>query len=196
MGKSNLANGGVVEATGVGATRESRAGARVYRRVPSRGAVYIHSAPKALCPHVEWALGRALGRAVHLDWQDQPVLRGAQRAELGWTGPAGAGAAIASGLRGWEHLRYEVTQDPDAAGEGGRWMHTPDLGVFYAQTDSIGSLILSEHRIRSAIEEASSNQVSLERLLAVALGEAWDRELEPFRGAGDGGQVVWLHEVG
>ena len=41
---------------------------------PARGVIYIHSAPRALCPHLEWAVGRALGRAVNFDWADQPVL--------------------------------------------------------------------------------------------------------------------------
>jgi hypothetical protein len=27
------------------------------------------------------------------------------------------------------------------------------------------------------------------------LGQAWDDELEPFRHAGDGAPVRWLHEV-
>lgn len=191
MGKSNLANGGVVAATEL-----NRKGASAASGALVHGAVFIHSAPKALCPHVEWALGRAVGRAVHLDWHEQPVLKGAQRAEFGWSGPAGTGEAIASGLRGWEHLRYEVTQDPALAGDGSRWMHTPGLGVFHAQTDSIGSIVVSEHRIRAAMQEASGNPAGLERLLAAALGDAWDRELEPFRGAAEGGQVVWLHEVG
>ena len=47
----------------------------------SRGVVYVHSAPRALCLHVEWAAGRALGRAVNFDWREQPVLKGAQRTE-------------------------------------------------------------------------------------------------------------------
>ena len=34
------------------------------------------------------------------------------------------------------------------------------------------------------------------RELDVALGSAWDEELEPFRHAGDDTHVVWLHKVG
>jgi len=44
------------------------------------------------------------------------------------------GAKIASALRGWEHLRFEVTEDAGLGTDGGRWMHTPDLGIYYAQT--------------------------------------------------------------
>jgi hypothetical protein len=32
--------------------------------------------------------------------------------------------------------------------------------------------------------------------LSAALGQAWDDELEPFRYAGEGAPVRWLHRVG
>ena len=86
----------------------------------ARGVVYIHSAPRALCPHLEWAVGRALGRGVNFDWTDQPVLNGSRRAEYYWEGTAGTGAALATAIRGWEHLRFEVTEDPTPRSEGGR----------------------------------------------------------------------------
>lgn len=158
--------------------------------------VYIHSAPRALCPHVEWATGRALGVPTTFDWRPQPVLKGAQRAEYYWEGPAGTGAVLASALRGWEHLRYEVTEDPSPGSDGGRWMHTPDLGVFFAQTDSAGNMVIPEDRIRFAMESAGSDAFELHRELRVALGQAWDDELEVFRNASDDAPVVWLHKVG
>lgn len=162
----------------------------------ARGVIYIHSSPRALCPHVEWAAGRALGRAVNFDWTEQPVLPGANRTEFYWEGRQGMGAAIASSLRGWEHLRYEVTEDPTAGSDGGRWLHTPDLGIFYAQVDSAGNTVVAEDRIRYAMEIAGANLVDLQRELNVALGQAWDDELEAFRHASDDSAVVWLHKVG
>ncbi len=36
--------------------------------VTTRGVLYIHSAPRALCPHVEWAVAGVLGVRVSLDW--------------------------------------------------------------------------------------------------------------------------------
>ena len=162
----------------------------------ARGVLYIHSAPRALCPHVEWAAGRALDRAVNFNWDDQPVLRGAQRAEFYWEGARGTGAALASALRGWEHLRYEVTEDPTPGADGGRWMHTPDLGIFYAQTDTVGNVVIPEDRVRYAMESAGSNALELHRELRLALGQAWDDELEAFRHATDNSAVVWLHKVG
>lgn len=167
------------------------------RQAPAaRGVIYVHSAPRALCPHVEWAAGRALGRAVNFDWSEQPVLAGAQRAEFYWEGDRGTGAAIASALRGWEHLRYEVTEDAGNGADGARWMHTPGLGIFCAQVDSAGNMVVPEDRIRSAMENAGTNVLVLHRELRLALGQEWDDELDVFRHASDHSPVIWLHKVG
>lgn len=161
----------------------------------ARGVLYVHSAPRALCPHIEWAAGRALGHGVSFAWRPQPVLQHAQRAVFVWEGEPGAGATIASALRGWEHLRYEVTEDASVGGDGGRWMHTPELGIYFGQTDSAGNLVVPEDRIRNAITNAG-NAFDIHRELRLALGEAWDEELEPFRHAHEDAPVVWLHRAG
>lgn len=165
-------------------------------RALARGVIYVHSAPRALCPHVEWAVGRSLGRAVNFDWREQPVLTGAHRTEFYWEGERGTGAALASALRGWEHLRYEVTEDAGLGTDGGRWMHTPDLGIFFAQTDTVGNVVIPEDRIRFAMESAGSDAFELLRELRLTLGQAWDEELEPFRRATEDSPVIWLHQVG
>lgn len=162
----------------------------------ARGVVYVHSAPSALRPHVEWAAGRALGRAVNFDWREQPVLKGSFRTEYVWEGDRGTGAALASALRGWEHLRFEVTEDAGLGTDGARYMHTPDLGIFYAQTDTVGNMVIPEDRIRGAMESAGSDAFELHRELRLALGQAWDDELEPFRSASEDSPVIWLHKVG
>jgi len=162
----------------------------------ARGVIYVHSAPRALCPHLEWAVGRALGRAVNFEWDEQPVLPGARRAEFYWEGPVGTGAALSSAMHGWEHLRFEVSEDPTPRSDGGRWLHTPDLGIHYAQTDAAGNVVIGEDRIRYAMEIAAGDARELQRELGVALGQAWDDELEIFRHASDQAPVVWLHKVG
>ncbi|TFD82829.1 DUF3145 domain-containing protein [Cryobacterium fucosi] len=167
------------------------------RQAPSaRGVFFVHSSPRALSPHVEWAVGRVLGEAVNFAWSDQPVLKGAQRAEFYWEGAQGTGAILASALRGWEHLRFEVTEDAGLGSDGGRWLHTPDLGIFFTQTDTAGNVVIPEDRVRSAMERAGANALELHRELRIALGQAWDDELEPFRHASDFNSVVWLHKVG
>ena len=86
--------------------------ARTATRTATRGVLYVHSAPSALCPHIEWAVGGVLGVPVSLDWTPQPAQSGTYRAELSWTGDAGSAAAVASALRGWNHLRFEITEEP------------------------------------------------------------------------------------
>ena len=117
------------------------------------------------------------------------------RAELSWTGEVGTGARLASALRGWEHLRYEVTEEASRDSDGSRWAHTPELGIFHYQMDSAGNVVVAEDRIRAAVE-STSNYADLRDALDLALGQAWDDELEPFRYAGAGAPVRWLHRVG
>lgn len=162
----------------------------------TQGVLYVHSAPRALCQHIEWGVGRALGEPVRLQWNPQPVIRGTVRAQLSWNGEAGTAAAIASQLRGWEHLRFEITEDPSPGIDGGRWMHTPGLGIFYAQMDTAGNMVVAEDRIRYAMELAGADAAELHRELQLALGQAWDEELEPFRSGAHSDTVVWMHRVG
>lgn len=75
-------------------------------------------------------------------------------------------------------------------------MHTPGLGIFFAQMDAAGNMVVPEDRIRYAMELAGGNATELHRELQLAMGQAWDDELEPFREAGDTTSVVWMHRVG
>lgn len=161
----------------------------------TRGVIFVHSAPRALCPHVAWAAGTVLGAEVTLEWTPQQAAPSMFRAEYSWVGPVGTGARLASALRGWTHLRYEITEDASPGVDGGRWSHTPELGIFYAQTDAHGNIVVPEDRIRAAVEH-SVEPVLMRQELDLALGQAWDDELEPFRYAGAGAPVRWLHRVG
>jgi len=161
----------------------------------TRGVVFVHSAPPALCPHVEWAAGAVLGVRLHLDWTGQPAEPGALRTELSWQGPAGTGARLASAVRGWDRLRYEVTEEPSSGADGARWSHTPTLGVHHAVVGVHGDVLLHEDRVRAAMAASGGDPNLLTAELDRVLGRAWDAELEPFRYAGDGAPVRWLHQV-
>jgi len=163
--------------------------------VITRGVLFVHSAPRALCPHIEWAAGGVLGVRLSLDWTEQPASPGLYRAERSWQGPQGTGAQLTSALRGWAHLRYEVTEEASHGSDGARWSHTPELGIFYAATDVHGNVVVPEDRIRAALEHGY-DAARLRSELGLALGQAWDDELEPFRYAGAGAPVRWLHRVG
>lgn len=161
----------------------------------TRGVLFVHSAPRALCPHIEWAAGGALGVRLHMDWTEQPAAPGMFRTEYSWQGLQGTGARLTSALRGWTHLRYEVTEEASHGADGGRWSHTPELGIFHATTDVHGNTMIPEDRVRAALEHVT-DPARMRRELDLALGQAWDDELEPFRYAGAGAPVRWLHRVG
>lgn len=161
----------------------------------TRGVLFVHSAPAALCPHVEWAVGSALNTRPNLQWTPQPAQSGTWRTELSWAGAAGTGAKIASALRGWGRLRYEVTEEPSAGADGARWSHTPALGIHHAVVGVHGDILIGEDRLRAAMCDAADAN-DLGAAIDEALGQAWDDELEPFRHAAEGAAVRWLHRVG
>jgi hypothetical protein len=167
----------------------------VTNRHATRGVVYVHSSPSALCPHIEWALGGVLGLPVSLDWTPQPAQSGTYRAEYSWTGELGAGAAMASALRGWKHLRFEITEEPTSSTEGARFSGTPALGIFHAVTGVHGDILIPEDRLKAAVVKAAMGNTTLELEIDQLLGRPWDAELESFRHAGDGAPVRWLHQV-
>ena len=48
---------------------------------------------------------------------------------------------------------------------------------------------------RAALTRAQRGETDLEAEIAKLLGKPWDDELEPFRYAGEGAPVRWLHQV-
>jgi Protein of unknown function (DUF3145) len=163
--------------------------------VPTRGVVYVHSTPLAVCAHVEWAIARVLGAPVSLQWAVQPVEPAARRAECSWSGRPGTGSELAAALRQWPMTRFEVTEEPSTGVDGQRFMHVPGRGLFSAPMSANGDLMIGEDRLRSLIAGARGPE-GLSHALDKALGTAWDAELEPYRYAGDGAPVTWLTQAG
>lgn len=163
--------------------------------IPTRGVLYVHSAPSAVCPHIEWAISNVLGGSVDLEWSRQPVETGTYRAELSWQAPAGSAASLASAMRGWERVRFEVTEEPTSSSEGARYSYTPSLGIFHALTGLHGDVLIPEDRIKAFRVKNARGEITMDEALDGLLGVAWDAELEPFRHAGDGAAVRWLHQV-
>ena len=180
-----------------------------------RGVLQVHSAPPALCPHIEWAVAGVLGIPVNMPWVNQPAAPGMVRAELDWQARPGASAAITSALAGWGRLRFEVTEEASPGCDAVRYSYTPALGTFSAVTMANGDILVPEGRLRAAMTvtatapaaapEAAGTRFgalgpdrasSLEEEIARLLGQPWDDELEPFRCAGDGAPVRWLHATG
>jgi len=192
--------------------------------VSVRGVLQVHSAPPALCPHVEWAVAGVIGVPVRLPWVDQPASPGTVRAELAWHSHPGTSATITSALAAWNRLRFEVTEEASPGCDPVRYSHTPSLGTFSAVTSANGDIVVPEGRLRAAMMLAAASAHgrphdgapgrgmeglrdqhgprhpalggSLEAELALLLGQPWDDELEPFRHAADGAPVRWLHATG
>jgi hypothetical protein len=155
----------------------------------------VHSAPRALCPHVEWAVAGVLGQRVGLGWIRQPAAPGTWRAELSWQAAPETASQLASALRGWHLLRFEVTAEPTVGTEGERFSSTPDLGIFHAVIGVHGDIMIPEDRLRAALLRARLAQSELETEISRLLGKPWDDELEPFRYAGEGAPARWLYQV-
>src|SRR5579859_7929615 len=157
----------VREVAGEGAPRPL-AGGSVY----VRGVLSVHSAPSALCPHIEWAVAGVIGVPVDLPWESQPAAPGTLRAELSWTARAGTAGAITSALAGWNRLRFEVTEEPSPGCDAMRYSYTPDLGVFSAVTMANGDVLVPEGRLRAAMTVAAAAASGVVRLASGgAVGE-------------------------
>lgn len=159
------------------------------------GVFYIHSTPSALCPHIEWAASGVFGMPVRLDWIPQPAERASYRTEYSWRGPVGTPEKVASVLSRWDRIRFEVTEEATATSEGSRISYTPRLGLFRAQTGPSGDIVVPEGRLKNALLADALGTKSLGVGVAELLGAPWDDELEPFRYAGEGAPVRWLHQV-
>ncbi len=167
----------------------------------ARGVIFVHTCSKAMSAHVSWALERVLGRPVTLEFTPQPALDGSLRAELSWTGAPGTAARLATELRPFPGLRFEVTEDPSPGNDGERYSCTPDLGIFRATIASNGDIMVGEEQLREMLGRATAASIlaeefDLEVELELLMGRPWDDELEPFRHAGDGAPVRWLNQVG
>lgn len=155
------------------------------------GVVYIHSAPTALCPHVEWALSSTLNARADLKWSAQEAERGQHRATVDWAGPVGTAARLARALREWSALRFEVTENPSDGVDGERFSYVPGLGMWHGATGANGDVMIGEMQLRSLIE-SQPDSAGLAGAIEATLGVAWDEALEPYRLGGAGAEVTWL----
>lgn len=161
----------------------------------TRGVVYVHSSPSAVCPHVEWAIAGVLQTRADLQWTAQAAAPGQLRAECEWSGDPGTAAAVANALRAWPMLRFEVTEQPSPGVDGERFCFVPGLGLWRASTSANGDIVVGEDQLR-ALAGTARDAESFAHQVAQLLGATWDDALEPFRRAADGAPVTWLHRVG
>ena len=152
--------------------------------ISAQGMVFIHSAHRALLPHLEWTIGRVFGQPIPMRWQ--PIDQDQFRAEFHWQGNDQHGSELAAELMGWKTLRFEVTQQDH------RWSYTPNLGLFHSDTDEAGNILVNECVIAKAL--STFDDLELRGNLELALGKQWDEALNPFRGV-DLQEVVRLRAI-
>ncbi len=156
-----------------------------------RGLLTIHSAPSALRAHIDWAIQNILGSDAQLNWLPQPMMVGTFKTKCQWSAHGGSGAEIASTLRSWHYLNFEVIESHEYGGELFRF--TPELGIHRVLTDLSGGAVLSEHQINNVLQ-SSFDEEAIRQGLAHALGQPWDEQLEKFRGAGMA-EIARLHAI-
>ncbi len=141
------------------------------------GVLQVHSAPPALCPHIEWAVAGVLGVPVDLAWVSQPAAPGAVRGRAQLAGAAGHGRLITSALAGWNRLRFEVTEEASPGCDAVRYSYTPALGTFSAVTGANGDILIPENRLLAAMTVAAASQSGLQVAAATTLEGELDRLL-------------------
>mgnify|MGYP003343101076 CR=1 FL=1 len=146
----------------------------------SHGRIAIFAAPRAVTTHVTWSINDALGRPNELRWEPQPLLPGTWRTSLSWNGLIGTGARLASALRSWHYLHFEIYEASLHGSDGSLYMFTPELGLFRANIGPHGDIMVNEHQLHSVISshlKESDVCNHIEKLL----GAPWNEVLEPFR---------------
>ena len=143
-----------------------------------RGFLTIHSAPSALRHHIDWAIQTVLGNWIKLSWNPQPLMPGTFRTQLEFRGAQGAAAQIASALRSWHYLNFEVIEGSELGGELFRF--TPELGIHRAIVDQSGAVLVNENQL-SAILVNTFDEDAIREGIAVILGNSWEVELDRFR---------------
>jgi len=145
-----------------------------------RGFLTIHSAPSALRHHIDWAIQTVLGNWIKLSWNPQPLMPGTFRTQLEFRGVQGAAAEIASSLRSWHYLNFEVIEGTELGGELFRF--TPELGIHRAVVDQTGAVLVNENQL-SAILANAFDEESIRQGIAAMMGNSWEYELDRFRSA-------------
>jgi Protein of unknown function (DUF3145) len=144
------------------------------------GDLRIYSAPKALLRHIQWSLNSIFDSKVTLEWVSQPLSAGTFACEFQWRSNKECASKIASTLKSWHFIRFEVREFPTEGGEGVFYRCTPDLGLHQAVTSSTGDIMVHENRILTILSQSKGFE-TLREAMESALGIAWDHELECYR---------------
>jgi hypothetical protein len=128
--------------------------------------------------HIDWAIQAVLGNWVKPTWSPQPLIPGSYRTQIEFRDRQGAAAELASSLRSWHYLNFEVIENTDNGGELFRC--TPELGIHRSLVDQTGAVILTENQLGTVLKN-SLDEESIREAIASLLGRSWEQELDRFR---------------
>jgi len=114
-----------------------------------------------------------------IKWSKQTLLLENSCAELSGKIPSLTADDLVSSLARVKGIHFEAMLTNGDFGQ--LVMFVPGLGMYRADTNGAGEILISEDRIRNAMEQSAGNSRELQRLFRVLLGQAWDDVLEPFR---------------
>ncbi len=147
----------------------------------------IHACPESSIARVDDLLGTSL------TWSEQSLLKGTfttqTSSSLTWL----QAEELISNLHGLYGLYLDLIQTGQERGV--LFMIVPGFGIYRAETNLAGEILLSEDRIWAIVQESSGNQRELQRLFRLALGQNWDDLLEPFRAQRIDSNVVLLNKA-
>ena len=161
-----------------------------------RGELKLYSCPKNYCQQVEWFLSDLLKIDFDIKWNPQPIAPKTMSMHLEWIGPVGLGSRIVSTLSKWPNIRLEVLQKNFMDLPAERYAHCPNLGIFRAEMNSMGETIITESRIKAALDRSQIENEQFEIELAFLLGVPWDDDLEPFRSSYVNSNLYWINKTG
>lgn len=161
----------------------------------AHGTLIVHATTKAMTAPIEWLLSDLTKSPVKLEWHCQSISPSMVRASFEWSGQTGMAARITSGLKTIPHIRFEVTEFSSTEDFNQRFCFTPGLGIFRADINVHGDVVINEQRLRQKMTTNRNDLFALQTSLDELLGTAWDAELEPFRVAMDSDVVRIAHRI-
>jgi hypothetical protein len=101
---------------------------------------------------------------------------------------------IASKIAQAVSLHFELVQHTKHSGV--IYMFVPGLGIYRGELNASGSLVVTDVKLQTLLDQSAGNHREFTRLLRLCLGQSWDDILEPFRAAKYSDNVLLLNRAG
>jgi hypothetical protein len=107
---------------------------------------------------------------------------GAMKSSVNWSGSKSTAQELASTLRGWHYVTFEIFESSTSGSDGAIYMFTPELGLFVGSVGPHGDIMVNENQITRLIDSNRPSLAIFEELEKF-LGRPWDAVLETYRRA-------------